>query len=66
MRLIRKMTKSKVKDLNAKIASLLVCPKCRGELVRKEKGLACGSCGLIYPVNDGVAIMLTSRAKKLR
>ena len=66
MRLDSKVTKSKVKELNAKIASLLVCPKCRGELIRKEKGLACGSCELVYPVSDGVAVMLTSRAKKLR
>jgi len=66
MRSESKVMRSKAKELNPKIVGLLVCPKCRGELESNEIGLACASCELVYPVRDGVAIMLTSRAKKLR
>ena len=57
---------TKESDLHPRIAELLVCPKCRGELERESGGLACHACELVYPVKDGVAIMLPARAKKLR
>ena len=52
--------------LHPRIAGLLVCPKCRGELGEHLNGLKCPACGVVYPVQNGVAIMLPARAKKLR
>jgi SAM-dependent methyltransferase len=31
-----------------------VCPSCHGVLVEQEPNLVCGSCGLRFPVEDGV------------
>jgi len=48
-----------------RVRSLLVCPVCRGELTDRADGLACPSCALLYPVNEGVPWMLPERAKAL-
>jgi uncharacterized protein YbaR (Trm112 family) len=54
------------------IRDLLACPKCRGPLtdgVLGEKGaqplaeaLVCGTCGLAYPVEGGIPVLLIERA----
>lgn len=42
---------------------LLVCPRCRGELVDHPDGLLCEADGLLYPVVDGIPWMLEERAR---
>ena len=44
----------------------LRCPDCREKLRLDEAAatLTCTGCGLIYPVRDGIPILLTSEAKK--
>ena len=52
------------------IMDILVCPKCKNDLilnVRKEDKeeiiegeLKCNNCSEIYPINDGIPILLTS------
>ena len=32
-----------------------VCPQCRGSLAGAPEGLSCASCGVLYPVTDGIA-----------
>lgn len=54
------------------IRELLACPKCRGPLtdsVLDEKGahpkpeaLLCGACGLAYPIEEGIPVLLIERA----
>lgn len=46
------------------LLEILVCPKCRGELVYREQesSLICGNCKLKYPVRDGIPIMLIDEA----
>jgi uncharacterized protein YbaR (Trm112 family) len=54
------------------IRALLACPKCRGALtdgVLGEKSarptaeaLVCGRCGLAFPVEEGIPVLLIERA----
>ena len=44
---------------------ILVCPVCKTkvELLTDESGLKCVSCRRVYPVRDGIPIMLPEEAK---
>ncbi len=49
------------------LLSLLVCPRCRGNLTvlpdrETPEGLACEHCGLVYPVREGIPVMLVEEA----
>lgn len=56
----------------AAIRELLACPKCHGPLtdgVLGEKSarptseaLVCGTCGLAFPVEEGIPVLLIERA----
>ena len=52
-------------QLESWLLDILVCPKCRSRLeARPERsGLRCGTCRIIYPVRDGIPIMLISEAE---
>lgn len=50
--------------MDPEVRDLLLCPRCRGELIEQPQGLACPSCRLLYPVVRGVAWMIRERAKK--
>ena len=46
---------------------LLVCPKCRAKVepvpsVDVAEGLHCAACGCVYPVRDGIPVMLMEEA----
>jgi uncharacterized protein YbaR (Trm112 family) len=49
------------------LLSILVCPKCKGELEYRdqEPSLVCPVCKLRYPVRDGIPIMLIAEATPL-
>ncbi len=49
------------------LLSILVCPKCKGELELTEKsdGLICRACKKIYEIKDDIPIMLYDEAKPL-
>ena len=44
------------------LLAILACPKCRGSLkpVEREdaKGLSCPACSLIYPIEEGIPVLL--------
>ena len=44
------------------LLAILACPKCRGFLkpVKQEdaEGLSCSACSLIYPIEDGIPVLL--------
>jgi uncharacterized protein YbaR (Trm112 family) len=50
-----------------KLLEILVCPKCKGELVhRTEKpSLDCISCRLSYPIREDIPVMLVDEAERL-
>ena len=53
--------------LAPELLQILVCPKCKGELEYREspEALVCHACRLVYPVEDGIPIMLIDEAKPL-
>lgn len=53
--------------LAPELLEILVCPKCKGELEYRTspEALICRSCRLVYPVEDGIPIMLIDEAKPL-
>ena len=51
------------------LLKILACPKCKGYLKLKEKsttrgdeGLICDKCKLLYPIRDGIPVMLIGEA----
>jgi uncharacterized protein YbaR (Trm112 family) len=54
--------------LSAELLEILVCPVCKGDLEYHEdppETLTCHRCCLVYPVEDGIPIMLVDEAKPL-
>ena len=47
------------------LLEMLVCPACKAELEHREnpESLKCGLCHRVYPVRDGLPIMLIDEAK---
>jgi uncharacterized protein YbaR (Trm112 family) len=52
--------------IDKKLLEILACPSCKGDIKEVEggNGLKCVECGLVYPVRDGIPIMLIDEAKK--
>ena len=57
--------------LDPRLLELLCCPAenagqaCHGTLTEVPGGLLCGTCGLLYPVEDGIPVMLQDHAVKV-
>lgn len=54
-------------SLPQQLLSILVCPKCKGELEYREHedALICQACALRYPVREDIPIMLVDEATPL-
>jgi uncharacterized protein len=54
--------------LDDKLLAILACPKCKTAVVREGDTLRCTSknCGLVYPIRDGIPVMLIEEAQKSR
>ena len=50
------------------LLSILACPKCKGDLTLAgdEKGLICESCRIVFPIREGVPVMLIEEAFPVR
>lgn len=50
--------------IDPQLLEILICPACHGaiEELESEKGLACQECGRVYPVRDGIPVMLPEEA----
>ena len=55
--------------VDARLMEILICPGCRGELREmptsaqsEEGGLECTACGRVYPIRDGIPVMLVDEA----
>lgn len=50
--------------VNRKLLEILVCPKCKGDLVltQSQDHLICDGCRLKYPIRDDIPIMLIEEA----
>ncbi|HPC04479.1 MAG TPA: Trm112 family protein [Syntrophales bacterium] len=49
------------------LLEILVCPKCKGDLVLTEAddGLVCGRCRLLYRIEEDIPVMLIDEAVPL-
>lgn len=54
--------------LDEALKQILACPRCKGELeFREEAGeILCRACALVYPIEDGIPVMLIEEARPLR
>ncbi len=56
--------------LDPRLLEILCCPAeydgvpCHGDLKELPEGLLCAKCGLLYPIEDGIPVMLADHAKK--
>jgi len=53
--------------VNPKLLEILVCPKCKGDLILTDNGdgLICYACRLKYEIKDDIPIMLIDEAVPL-
>lgn len=51
-----------------RLLEVLRCPDCRGgfEFKNRRRVVVCDDCGLQYPVEDGIPVMLVSRSRPSR
>jgi uncharacterized protein YbaR (Trm112 family) len=58
--------------LDPRLLEILCCPAeqdgapCHGDLEEESGGLRCRVCGLVYPVEDGIPVMLQDQARGVR
>lgn len=51
--------------LDPALLAIIVCPKCRAELSQVADELICqGECGLVYPIRDGIPVLLVDEARQ--
>lgn len=50
--------------LDPRLLEILRCPACHGDLrpLDEDRGLACEACGRVYPIRDGIPVMLVEEA----
>jgi uncharacterized protein YbaR (Trm112 family) len=53
--------------MDHKLLDILVCPVCKGRLQinATKTGLVCRADKLVFPIEDGIPIMLQSQSKPL-
>ncbi len=53
--------------MDHKLLDILVCPICKGRLQinHEHTGLICRADKLIFPIEDGIPVMLESQAKSI-
>ncbi len=61
------MTDATNETIPQDLLDILACPRCRAslDLLKKDsgaQGLACGPCGVVYPVEEGIPVMLADAA----
>jgi len=53
--------------VDKELLEILACPSCRGDVELQAVGdgeqIVCLSCGLRYPVRDGIPVMLVEEAE---
>jgi uncharacterized protein YbaR (Trm112 family) len=54
-------------SLTKELLEILACPKCKGDikLTENKDGLICEKCRLLYPIRDGIPVMLIDEALPL-
>lgn len=50
-------------SLPREVRERIVCPRCRGDLVNDARGFRCDACRLVYPLENGVPVLLLDEAQ---
>jgi len=52
--------------IDEKLVRILACPACedRPPVKLENDGLLCEKCGRVYPIKDGIPVMLVDKAVK--
>ena len=52
--------------IDSKLLNILACPACKGDVEydAKAQSIRCLECSLVYPVVDGIPVMLVDKAQK--
>ena len=50
--------------IDPELLDILICPACKGAVrpVDEESGLACSDCGRVYPIKDGIPVLIVDEA----
>ena len=48
--------------IDAKLLALLACPACQGDVELKDNRIICIKCHRIYPIVDGIPVLLVDPA----
>lgn len=53
--------------LDKELLEIIVCPKCKGDLIYEEEKerLVCKNCSVYYPIREDIPILLIEEAQKL-
>lgn len=54
-------------SLKQTLLDILACPQCKGPVAAAadHQSLSCAACRLVYPVRDGIPVMLVEEADSL-
>ncbi|HEX6466541.1 MAG TPA: Trm112 family protein [Terriglobales bacterium] len=47
------------------LLEILVCPQCHVQVTPAQDGLFCPQCKRLFPVMDGIPVMLLDQAKQI-
>ncbi|OGV59436.1 MAG: hypothetical protein A2283_09225 [Lentisphaerae bacterium RIFOXYA12_FULL_48_11] len=52
--------------ISKELLNILACPKCKTSVKLEGNTLVCtnSSCGLVYPIRNGIPVMLIEEAEK--
>lgn len=53
--------------IDKELLAILACPKCKNDVKINSSGdgIECRACGLVYPVKDGIPVMLVEEARSI-
>ena len=49
--------------LSKELLRVLACPVCKGRVRLKDEKIVCIQCGRIYPIREGIPVMLEEEAE---
>ncbi len=49
--------------MDKRLLDILVCPLCKGQLLKKNDELICRFDRLAYPIREGIPVMLENEAR---
>ena len=44
------------------LLDILICPVCKSRVRQQDESICCTGCGRVYPIRDGIPVMLASEA----